>query len=308
MDELIAVTGGTGFIGRHLCRHLAALGYRVRVLARSPRKARAAAQTGVEWLIGGLDDPAALSALVKDCRAVIHCAGAVRGRRLADFLPANVGSVDNLLAALQRENPGAKLLFMSSLAASEPALSHYANSKFLGEKAALENRFGIAVSVFRPTAVYGPGDRELLPLLRLMQRGLALAPGRPEDRVSVIFVEDLVRAVAAWLEMDSAPRDTYALADAAAGYSWRELAGIAAETLGRPVRVVPVPGYLLSGLAGANVAMAGAFRYAPMLTPGKVRELRHPDWHCESAPFTRISGWQPRISFAEGLRLTLGAG
>ena len=71
------------------------------------------------------------------------------------------------------------------------------------------------------------------------------------------------------------------------------------------VRNVKVPLTFLRTVAVLNVNAARIFRYAPMLTPGKLRELRHPDWVCDNTAFTRETGWTPRVSLEEGLRRTL---
>jgi nucleoside-diphosphate-sugar epimerase len=63
----------------------------------------------------------------------------------------------------------------------------------------------------------------------------------------------------------------------------------------------------MQAAARANLALARVFRYAPMLTPGKVRELRHPDWVCDDAALRRVTGWAPRFPLEAGMRRTLGS-
>lgn len=67
-----------------------------------------------------------------------------------------------------------------------------------------------------------------------------------------------------------------------------------------------VPRSVLMALAGLNLLLARRLGYAPMLTPGKVRELTHPDWVCDNAAITRAFGWKPAIGLAAGLAQTLG--
>jgi len=69
-----------------------------------------------------------------------------------------------------------------------------------------------------------------------------------------------------------------------------------------------VPVSLLRLLAGLNVLLSRLGGYAPMLTPGKVRELRHHDWVCDNVAINRALGWTPRVELAEGLRRTFGWG
>jgi nucleoside-diphosphate-sugar epimerase len=69
-----------------------------------------------------------------------------------------------------------------------------------------------------------------------------------------------------------------------------------------------VPLVLVKFAALMNLAAARAVGYAPMLTPGKVREISHPDWTADNTALSQHTGWSPKIDLAEGLRRTLGLG
>lgn len=303
----IAITGATGFIGRRLALDLHRSGHRVRALVRNPRRAAGLLDRDVELVAGDLASPSALARLVAGCDAVIHCAGTVRGRGYGDFAPANVAGVEQVLAAL-RAQPETRLLALSSLAAREPGLSPYAASKRAGEQVLLAHGEQIPWTILRPPAVYGPGDRELLPLFRLMALGLAPVPGRLCDRVSLLYVEDLIAAVVTWVRAAAPPKGIFTLGDPSeAGYSWAEIIAVASQVCGRRVRPLPVPRMALDVAARVNWWSAAALGYAPMLTPAKVRELRHPDWVCSWRELAAALDWQPRVALAEGLRRTLAA-
>lgn len=306
---IVALTGGTGFIGGAVLRWLLARGWRVRALYR-PRAGRVpAASPGLEWIEGSLGDAAALARLVSGVAAVIHCAGAVRGATRAAFDGVNEAGVRAIVAATVHGSPSARLLLVSSLAAREPQLSDYAASKRRGEMALQAAGADLAWTIVRPSAVYGPGDRELLPLFRHMARGYAPVPGRGAGRLSLLYVDDLAAAVAAWLAADVATHETFELDDGTpGGYGWDDLLRTAASVLrrGAALRRVPIPGWLLAVVGACNVGAARVFGYAPMLTRGKVRELLHPDWVADGGPFARATGWRPVHPFAEGLARTLG--
>ena len=161
----------------------------------------------------------------------------------------------------------------------------------------------------RPPAVYGPGDKEMLPLFQWMGRGIAPVLGEAHARVSLLYVEDLCAAVLRWLDAGQCESGIYELNDTQpGGYSWDEvIANVSALRARRIVRL-PLPAALLRLLAGGNVTAARLIGYAPMLTPGKVRELRHPDWVADNTALTAAIGWQPKISLQEGLRRTMGWG
>ena len=301
----VAVTGATGFIGATVCRVLHDAGYAVRILARSPRRARALAGCVDEVIEGDLHDVAALTRLVVGADAVVHCAGAVRGASQAEFDSINVDGVTNLIQAMA--GGGARLLSLSSLAAREPSLSFYAMSKYRGEQVLQEQAGGLVWLALRPPAVYGPGDRELLPLFRLMGKGVAPVPGNPAARFSMIYVEDIAAAVLAWLRQAQPATGVFTLDDGTpGGYDWRTVADTVACLCGRRVRLLRVPSLVMDVPAYINRGLARVFGYAPMLTPEKLRELRHPDWVCDSAALRQALDWEPRYPLEAGLARTPG--
>ena len=204
---------------------------------------------------GDLHRPAALRQLVSGCAGVIHAAGAVRGASQADFDRINVAGTANLLTALSSQAPGARLLMLSSLAAREPQLSWYAASKRGGESL-LEKASQLDWVILRPPAVYGPGDREMLPVFQWMSRGIALVPGDPAARISLIHVSDLVVAIGSCLRSKACTHQTLALCDGTpGGYDWPEMAAIAGAVWGRKVRLWQVPAWLLDSVARINIPL-----------------------------------------------------
>ncbi len=283
-----------------------ARGCRVRALARDTARAARVLGGQVELVAGDLADTAALEQLVSDSTAVIHAAGAVRGASAADFDRVNVDGTAAILDAMTNISATPTLVLVSSLAAREPQLSWYAHSKRAAEEL-VQARAGADWLIVRPPAVYGPGDREMLPLFRAMQRGWVPVPGDPKSRFSLVHVSDLVRAIADCLEAPSARRATFTPCDGRPrGYDWAEVAGIAGEVCGRRVRVTRVPAPLLDAVAASNLALSRALGRQPMLTPPKLRELRHPDWVVDNSEITRACGWQPAIGLREGLADLLG--
>jgi nucleoside-diphosphate-sugar epimerase len=242
-----------------------------------------------------------LQQLVTGCAAVVHAAGAVRGSCQADFDAVNVEGCAALLAAINSHAPTSRLLLLSSLAAREPQLSWYAASKHRGEELVAQ-RDELDWTVLRPPAVYGPGDKEMLPVFQWMARGLAFVPGSATARISLIHVTDLVAAVIACLDSTAARHRVLTLCDGKqGGYDWHEMAALAAATWERKVRIWQLPGWLLDGVARLNILIAGLTGNAPMLSPPKLRELRHPDWVVDNRDITRTTGWQPEIDLATGM-------
>ncbi len=197
-----------------------------------------------------------------------------------------------------------RLLLMSSLAAREPSLSDYALSKKMGEDALLKYEGRISCDILRPPAVYGPGDREMRPLLQMIKRGIIPTVGAKDGKFSLLYVDDLAEAVSILLKSQSPQKNRcFELHDGHPdGYTWQQVATIASQLNGkRPCRMT-IPRPALQIVAQVNLYLARMLGYSPMLTPGKVRELFHPDWVCDNTAITEAVGWQPRILFNEGMQ------
>ncbi|MBL8771791.1 MAG: NAD-dependent epimerase/dehydratase family protein [Phenylobacterium sp.] len=273
MRGLAAVTGATGFLGRQLVRVLAADGWRVRILARRDPIDPLWRDCEPEVVPGSLTDEAALARLAAGADVLIHAAGLVKAPNRAAFDAINAQGAHRVALAA-REVP--HVVLVSSLTAREPQLSHYAASKRAGEEA-MRVVLGPRLTVARPCAIYGPGDRELLPVFQ----GAAVSPVLPvlseRARVSMIHVEDAARQVADLAAAQPAGLLTALCDDRPAGYGWSELMAAAARACGRTPRLAPVPGTIVRAIGITNdfTALLGA---SPMLTSAKARELLHPNW------------------------------
>ena len=306
MSPTIALTGATGFIGRTLAVRLLSSGWQIRGLVRPSSQGSSQVESTIQWIAGDLGDRDSLRRLVSGVDAILHCAGAVRGASQAHFNRVNVDGVARLVQAAREQHQLPRFLLISSLAAREPHLSFYAASKRQGEEVLAAEAGDMAWTVFRPPAVYGPGDKELLPLFRWIGRGIAPILGRRDARFSLLYVEDLAEAVVKWLDFRRGEHQCFELHDGRpGGYTWGEVIETVGRFYGKTPLQLRVPESLLQLLARLNLTTASLLGYAPMLTPGKVRELRHHDWVCDNDALSHKIGWFPRTSLEEGLRLTL---
>jgi nucleoside-diphosphate-sugar epimerase len=299
----VALTGATGFIGSVLLKHLTEQGFQVRALFRPSSSPPPNPIISVQWQAGDLADRDSLSALVADADIIVHCAGAVRGTTLEQFKKVNSEGVARLLAAAT-EQMVPRFLLISSLAAREPSLSAYALSKKLGEDVLREYHDRISWDILRPPAVYGPGDREMQPLLKLIKRGIVPIIGGKTGRFSLLYVDDLAEAVSCLLRSKSAQTgQCFELHDGHPdGYSWQQIAMIASHLNGKKPRCFSIPRPLLQMIGLTNASLSRLIGYQPMLTPGKVREIFHLDWVCDNKSISREIGWQPQVQLREGMR------
>jgi nucleoside-diphosphate-sugar epimerase len=297
----IAITGASGFVGQHVVARLREAGSSVRALVRDPA---ASPLEGVDIVAGDLASAPALAALCAGARAVIHCAGVLAASATKAFEDANVTGTANMVAAA-REAGVERFVHLSSLAAREPGLSDYAATKRAGEQE-VRTAAGLSWIIVRPPAVYGPGDKATLPLIRQLTQRLALVPGSRSGRASLVHVRDLARALVdlaskrepegAIFEIDDGRRD---------GYSWREMASLSAKMSGRSVSCVFLPKGAISLAGRVEQRLASWGGRAPQITPGKAAELYHPDWVCRNRLLQEHTDWAPQISFEDGLRETV---
>lgn len=305
MTRLAALTGATGFVGGHVMAALAARGWRLRILARRwPGPPPALAATPIEVVQGDLADEAALTTLLRGADAVVHMAGAIRAADPAVFARVNLGGTERLLRARAAAALPSRLLALSSMAAREPALSPYAASKRAAE-AAIRRDAGGDWRILRPSAVYGPLDRETLRVFRMADAPLQVTPQGGAARLCLIHAADLARAVAALLDHPGGG-ETFELTDSRVeGYPWPEIAATAARALGRrprPLRA-PAPLVRLLGRVGDLSARLGG----DLPDSAKMREALHPDWSSAPAAQPPRAVWTPRIGLDEGFRGTVAA-
>jgi len=289
----LAVTGGTGFVGRHLLRIAHDQGLTVRALTRTPQPP----QPGVHWIQGSLSDPASLQTLVHGTSAVLHIAGVINARTRAEFDAGNVAGTAALIAAAQAENV-ARFILVSSLAAREPALSAYGASKAHAE--ALVTASNLAWDIIRPPGVYGPGDRETLALFQMVKSGFALLP--VAGRLSMIEVSDLARALLA-VATSPATRSTAEIDDGAP-VTHAQLAHAIGVALNKRPRLITAPRWLVKAAAHADTSRARLSGSLPKLSHDRARYLTHPNWVATGGNLATRHLWTPQVPLAAGLRAT----
>lgn len=300
MIGTVAITGATGFIGQHVVQNLLSQGFTVRALTRRTGKT---STDNLTWIQGALEDQDSLSELVRNAEFVVHCAGQVRGQTEETFTHCNVSGSLHLMQAARQSGSCKRFLFISSLAARHPELSWYANSKHIAEQRLMTMATDISLGIFRPTAVYGPGDKELKPIFSWLLRGVLPRLGSPEAKLTFLHVSDLAEAVSQWLLAERPQAQTYELCDGTAGgYSWRRLREIGAAVRNGPVRLLGIPLPLLNIMADISILLSRFAKKEPMLTHNKIRELTYPDWSASNHRLSESINWFPKVSLERALR------
>lgn len=197
----ICVFGGSGFVGSHIVRQLAAQRFFVRVPSRNRERAKELiVLPTVEVVTADIHDDAELKRLLTGVDAVINLVGILHENKAGrDFARAHVELPRRLLDAC-RANGVRRFVHMSALNASSDGPSAYLRSK--GEGEALVRAAGgpaLCTTIFRPSVIFGPGDSFLNLLAGLQKRLPVLPVARPDARFQPVYVGDVARAFAASL-------------------------------------------------------------------------------------------------------------
>lgn len=301
---LVAVTGASGFIGRHVVAVLDGAGFAVRVLLRQSPLEPLWGSVVPEIVRGDLDDSAALTRLVSGAAVVVHLAGRIKARSRSRFLAVNRDGTAMLAAKVREHAPAAHFLYVSSLAAREPQLSDYAASKHAGE-IVVRQLLGGQFTILRPAAVYGPGDRETLVFFQLAGHRVVPVPAPARARAAVIHVKDLARLVVKLMQTRPCGAMLAAADARPQGYAWSEILQTVALAVGNPrAKLVYAPAVLLRTIALPG-DIANWFGNTNMMTTQKLKELRHPDWSVAAAEQARPDGWWPEYDLASGITDTV---
>jgi dihydroflavonol-4-reductase len=286
------VTGGTGFIGSSVARHLLGRGIGVRALCR-PNSNRANLEgLDVDVVEGDLRDPGSLRRGMEGCEAVFHVGALysfwVRPRRL--IYEINVDGTKAVFEAA-KERGVERIVYTSSVAAlglrddGEPAdettptsldqiVGDYKKSKYLAEQAALEYARELPIVIVNPSFPVGPRDIKPTPtgqtILDFLNRKM---PAYIETGMNVVDVEDV--AAGHWLAAEKGRiGERYILGGE--NVTMKEMLDLLAEITGLPAPTARVPYGPILALSYVNAAFCRLFpRITPRMTPETIRMSSH---------------------------------
>lgn len=233
----VCILGGSGFVGSAIAAQLDAANYQVKVLTRRREASKhLILLPNVDVVECDVMDDAALAAAVHDCDAVINLIGILHESSKATFEAVHA-ELPRRLARICREQGVRRLLHMSALHASGDAPSAYLRSKAAGESNVIApaspgaNTDALQVTVFRPSVIFGRGDKFLNMFAKLVKLLPVILLAKPDAKFQPIYVEDVAQVFVKSLEHIDTIGQCYDLCGPRV-YTLRELVQMVADMLG----------------------------------------------------------------------------
>ena len=298
--KTIALTGGTGFLGGHVIDCLLDAGHHIQALTRRSQPER----DGITWIEGSMSDTESLEKLCSGADTLIHVAGLTKALTRDIFFDVNVKGSKLVFEAAAKTGID-HVIHISSLAAREPRLSHYGASKAGTEMLLTARKWPFSWTIVRPPAIYGPGDKEILKLLKSTKLGVLPAPGSSKNRVSMIHARDLAEAITEMCDKSQSASIVEIDDGKTGGYQISEIADAVPSTSDRKTKIIPLPFWILGSIGAVNGLFAHLIKKPAMLTLSTAKYLCHPDWVVREGRRPKLAKWSPKFGLKAGLEDTI---
>lgn len=319
MPKRIAITGGTGFLGGHLVRHLGREGYSVRILARSEQKAEPSRGLIEGFEVGEITDQAALERLFTGCDSVVHL---VSNFRVASgpkesYHRINVEGTATALRAARAVGVS-RFVHCSTIGVHgdvHPSPGNessafrpgdlYQETKVLAEEAVRAEvaRGGMEIAIVRPCSMYGPGDLRMLKMFRMLAKRRFFVLGPCRENFHAVYIDDLVKGFQRVVEAPGIQGEPFILGGPEY-VTLEEYINTAAAAVGAPPPWIRLPYGPILALSAVCEAACVPFGIEPPLHPRRVRFFKNNRAFRIDKARERL-GYDPEIGLDEGMRRTV---
>ncbi|MGM1428549.1 NAD-dependent epimerase/dehydratase family protein [Sphingobacterium lactis] len=323
MKKKIFITGASGFVGSHLVEAAQALGLEVHAAVRKSSKIADIKPFVDKFVFPNMADAEELQQLfeAEQYHYIIHAAAMTKAKEESQMRQVNVGYTRAILtAATQANMPLERITYVSSLAAIGPIpyaserlidesfpyqpLTVYGRSKQESEMMIRQEFPTAPVSVMRPTAVYGPREKDIFILFETMNKGLDPYIGRSPQKLSFIYVKDLVDVLLQGCIVPQEGLQFYNLSDGEV-YSRYAMADIFKTVIRKKLLRVHVPFSLVRGVAALSQRLYRNSTKTPVIYPERLHELTAENWGCDISRAKAQLGFQPKFDLEQGLKASL---
>jgi UDP-glucose 4-epimerase len=315
MSESVLITGASGFLGYHLI--IAALEKKLDVYAAVRKNSNTEHLKGlsVKYVYLNYEDVDAVADVLCNNKInyIIHAAGVTKAVKQQDYNKINATYSVNLAKAAKKSgNYFKKMVFVSSLAAVGPLndvesiiseqtspkpVTAYGRSKLLAEIGLTKT--GISLSILRPTAIYGPRDRDIFIIIKTLNKGLDPYMGKFLQQLSFVHAADVASiAVQALL---SGNQGIYNISDGD-NYNRYQFADTAKKILGKKAFRFHLPMPVIKLLAYLLETTNGWINKPAVINREKLHELAAKNWVCDISKAKSELNYHPEFSLEDGLK------
>lgn len=320
MKKRVLITGASGFVGYHLISAATASGLEVFAAVRPSSDVQHLKEFDIQFTHLDFSQVDLLQKELeeKQYHYIIHASGVTKAKTKEEYEEVNAVYSKNLaLAAVAANIQLEKFVFVSSLAALGPLndfnsviqdtgighpVTNYGASKLLAEKYLSEIE-GLPLIVIRPTAVYGPREKDIFILLQTINKGLEPHIGKFSQQISFIYVKDLADIIVKSL-FSSVTKRSYNVSDGHI-YNRYALADGVKNVLKKKTIKFHLPVFAVSALASLMELLYSKSKNAPALNKEKMGELTAVNWACSIKGVTTDLGFLPEYNLEKGLGETI---
>lgn len=320
MSKKVLITGATGFVAYHLIEQALNAGLGVYGAIRKQSDVSHLREFPIQYIDLDYTSVATLTRQLEENQFhyIIHAAGITKAKTSEEYHLVNVLYSKNLaMAAVAADIPLKKFIFVSSLAALGPIddlaatinddqigkpVTSYGLSKLQAE-GYLNQIPGLPLVIIRPTAVYGPREKDIFILFKSINRGLEPYIGSFKQQLSFVYVKDLAKVILAALFSDVQGK-SYNISDGGI-YDRYSLAAFARTALAKKTIKFHLPILLVSALAVVMEIVYKNSKNAPALNREKMAELTAVNWACNINNAKHDLGYAPEFDLQRGLGDTL---
>ncbi len=314
----VMLTGASGFVGSHIAEALLRMELKPRIFVRQRTSLiDSLEKKGARIFVGtGPDDLIVIRKSLEGVDVVIHCAAAVKAICQEDYTWANVSFTENILRLL---NKNQRLVFISSQAAAGPSnhnppvnekqkphpINEYGVSKLQAET--IIHRWGYTHNenyiILRPCSVFGPREKDFYLLFKSIKKGLCMLPGNGRQRLSIIHVDDLVRAVLTAAVTEKRGQTYFVSNDEPC--TWVQIGDTIKTALNKSmVLTLKLPVSIASPLSRLFDAIVPLTGKPSLLSYQKVIEMKQTAWVCSNLRIKQDLAWRPGLTLKQGIETT----
>lgn len=292
----ILLTGANGFVGSHIVEELVLNNYDVTCIVRKNSNLKWIENQPIQLKYGSLEDKQFLQEVISDVDIVIHCAGVVRALEWDTYNEVNVIGTRKIIESVLENNRNLKkFIFISSQAAMGPSsdekmrqlndeenpVSDYGRSKLLAEKEIKKLEGKIPYTIFRPSAVYGPRDKDIFSFFSMVNKHLTPKTVN-KHFIQLVFVKDIAKVILKSINIQNTNNKTYYLSDGKT-YTWKDVADIISRANSIKTITVPIFDFVFRIVGNIYEIIGNILKKPQVLNKQKITEMLQTSWTCDNS-------------------------